>query len=96
LLTGFKKRYGIKAIVLHGEAESANTEGIAMARGNVHLLLEGYSADETFNQDEACSGAKRRRAAWPLATRQAGRSTSSTSMRRWHAMYLARTNRSSS
>jgi hypothetical protein len=51
-LSGFKKRFGIKAEVLRGEAESAKPEAIALARGSVRLLLEGYSADDIFNQDE--------------------------------------------
>jgi hypothetical protein len=51
-LTGFKKGHGIKAIVLHGEAESANKDGIALARGNVCRLLEGFIADDIFNKDE--------------------------------------------
>jgi hypothetical protein len=53
-LSGFKNHFGTKATVLHssGEAERANTGGIALARGNVRLLLEGYSADDIFNQVE--------------------------------------------
>jgi hypothetical protein len=44
--------YGIKAIILHGKAESANIDGIALACGNVRLLLEGYTANDIFYQDE--------------------------------------------
>jgi hypothetical protein len=38
--------------VLHGEAGDANREGIQLARANLRLLLEGYTAEDTYNQDE--------------------------------------------
>lgn len=54
-LHNFKKRYGIKSYVLHGEAGSANQEGIDLARSNLReLLVEGgYEADDVYNQDES-------------------------------------------
>jgi hypothetical protein len=51
-LQRFKKRYGIKSYVLHEEAGDANQEGIELAQRNLRLLLGGYSAEVTYNQDE--------------------------------------------
>jgi hypothetical protein len=51
-LRNFKKRYGMKSYVLHGEAGDANCEGVQLARVNLRLLLEGYTAEDTYNQDE--------------------------------------------
>jgi hypothetical protein len=41
--------------VLHGEAGSANQEGIELARRNLRLLLQegGYEAENVYNQDES-------------------------------------------
>jgi hypothetical protein len=36
----FKKRYGIKSYVLHGEAGSANQDGTELARSSLRKLLE--------------------------------------------------------
>jgi hypothetical protein len=54
-LQKFKKLYGIKSYVLHGEAGSANQEGIDLARSNLRELLEEgeYEADDVYNQDES-------------------------------------------
>jgi hypothetical protein len=51
-LPNFRKRYGVKSCVLHGQARDANPEGIYPARANLRLLLEGYTAEDTYNQDE--------------------------------------------
>jgi hypothetical protein len=52
-LQTFKHRYCIKSYVLHGEAGSANQEGIKLARRNLRLLLQegGYEAENVYNQD---------------------------------------------
>jgi hypothetical protein len=41
--------------VLHGEAGSANQEGIELARRNLRLLLRegGHGAENVYNQDES-------------------------------------------
>jgi hypothetical protein len=54
-LHNFKKRYGIMSSVLHGEAGSANQEGIELARSRLRELLEAgeYEADDVYNQDES-------------------------------------------
>jgi hypothetical protein len=38
--------------VLHGEAGDANREVVQLARADLRLLLEGYTAEITCNQDE--------------------------------------------
>jgi hypothetical protein len=54
-LYNFKKRYGIKSYVLHGEAGSANQEGVELARSSLRKLLEEgeYEAEDVYNQDES-------------------------------------------
>jgi hypothetical protein len=42
----------MKSCVLHGEAGDANREGIQLARVNLRLVLEGYIAEDAYNQDE--------------------------------------------
>jgi hypothetical protein len=86
-LHNFKKRYHIKSYVLHGEAGSANQEGIDLARSNFRELLEGgeYEADDVYNQDE--SGAFWRQmphAPWPQASALAA--TRRRSMQRSHCV----------
>jgi hypothetical protein len=53
-LQGFKKRWGIRSLALHGEAGDANLEGVALARASLPGLLEarGYSKEDCYNQDE--------------------------------------------
>jgi hypothetical protein len=51
-LHNFKKRYGILSCVLQGEAGDAKRESIQLARANLRLLLEGHTAEDTYNQDE--------------------------------------------
>jgi hypothetical protein len=46
-LHSFKKRYGMKSCVLHGDAGDAKREGIQLARANLRLLLEGYTEEDT-------------------------------------------------
>jgi hypothetical protein len=50
-LHNFKKRYGIKSYVLHGEVGSANQQGIELARSSLRKLLEEgeYEADDVYN-----------------------------------------------
>jgi hypothetical protein len=38
--------------VLHGKASDANREGIQLAQSKLRLLLEGYTAEDVYNQDE--------------------------------------------
>jgi hypothetical protein len=45
-------RYGMKSCVLYGEPGDANREGIQLARDNLRLVLERYTAEDTYNQDE--------------------------------------------
>jgi hypothetical protein len=45
-LHNFKKRYGIKSCVLHGESGDANREGIQLAGSNLRLLREEYTAED--------------------------------------------------
>jgi hypothetical protein len=54
-LQRFKHRYCIKSYVSHGEAGSANQEGIELARRNLRVLLQegGYEAENVYNQDES-------------------------------------------
>jgi hypothetical protein len=51
----FSNSYCIKSCVLHGEAGSANEEGIELARKNLRLLLQegGYETENVCNQDES-------------------------------------------
>jgi hypothetical protein len=53
-LEGFKKGWGIRSYQLHGKADDANMEGLALAQANLPILLEGcgFDADSTYNQDE--------------------------------------------
>ena len=51
-LDEFKKRHGISASVLHGEAESADMAGIEAAQTVVPELLKGYSPENIYNGDE--------------------------------------------
>ena len=51
-LYNWQKRYGFRFTVLHGEASSAPQEGIELAQNNLRLVLEGYTPDDVFNQDE--------------------------------------------
>jgi hypothetical protein len=50
-LQRFKHRYCMKSYVLHGEAGSANQEGIELARRNLQLLLQ--DGGNIYNQDES-------------------------------------------
>jgi hypothetical protein len=54
-LHNFKRRDGIKSFVMHGEAGSANQEGVNLARSNLLELLRegGYEAEDVYNQDES-------------------------------------------
>jgi hypothetical protein len=54
-LLNFKRRYGIKSYVMHGEAGSANQEGIDLAHSNLcELLTEGgCEAEDVYNHDES-------------------------------------------
>jgi Tc5 transposase DNA-binding domain len=51
-LQGFKQRHGISRVVLHGEASSADQEGVQLARENMKRIIAGYSLDDVYNQDE--------------------------------------------
>jgi hypothetical protein len=53
-LANFKKRQGIKQVVLHGEASNADGAGEELARKAVPNIVEegGYPADNIYSQDE--------------------------------------------
>jgi hypothetical protein len=53
-LANFKKRQGIKQVVLHGEACDADDAGVELARMAIPKNVEegGYPADNIYNQDK--------------------------------------------
>jgi hypothetical protein len=53
-LLRWKKRHGVHSEVLHGEAASGDTDGIKIARTEIHMLMREREQDleETFNFDE--------------------------------------------
>lgn len=51
-LQGFKLRKGIRRVVLHGEADAADKRGVQLTRDNMKLIVDGYSLDDIYNQDE--------------------------------------------
>jgi hypothetical protein len=53
-LANFKKRQGIKQVVLHGEANDADDAGVELARKAIPKIVEEgvYPADNIYNQDE--------------------------------------------
>lgn len=51
-LQRFKNRHGIRRITLHGEADSADQQHVQLARDNMKYIVEGYSLDDIYNQDE--------------------------------------------
>jgi len=51
-LARFKQRHGIKCVQLHGEAASADTAGVDLARTKLPAILEEYHPDNVLNMDE--------------------------------------------
>jgi hypothetical protein len=51
-LTKFKSRHGIKRIVLHGGASSADPEEVQLARCSIRLIAADSQLDDIYNQDE--------------------------------------------
>jgi hypothetical protein len=82
-LHNFKRRDGIKSSVMHGEAGSANQEGINLARSKLLELLRerGYEAEDVYNQDESgVSGGRCPHAHWPQERALAARRTKSVQL----------------
>lgn len=51
-LVNFKKRFGIKQFVRHGEAVSVDTEVVQYGRGKLKELLRNYLLSDVYNFDE--------------------------------------------
>lgn len=52
-LQKFKKRHGLRQIVMHGEQASANTAAVLMALPGMREQLHAYSPDNVFNADKS-------------------------------------------
>jgi hypothetical protein len=52
-LSNWKKRYHVKSHRLHGEARSADLEGVQKARCDLRKLLAPYAACDRYNYDES-------------------------------------------
>lgn len=51
-IAGFKSRFGLKRVTLHGEANSADQENVQKARENMKHIIAAYSISDVYNQDE--------------------------------------------
>lgn len=48
-IAGFKSRYNVKSYKMHGEAKSADVEGIELARAELPALIDQYALEDVYN-----------------------------------------------
>ena len=51
-LCNWKRRHGVFSVHLHGEAGSADQEGVARAQRELPSILNNFRLEDVFNYDE--------------------------------------------